>query len=75
MKLSQRIAAVRQCVPAAFRRLCVETPLPTTVDPTKTPAAFRRLCVETFPARIKCGGSKPAAFRRLCVETTTETKR
>ena len=37
--------------PAAFRRLCVETPTETTALPPSSPAAFRRLCVETACAR------------------------
>ena len=35
--------------PAAFRRLCVETPAVFIFDSFKFPAAFRRLCVETYP--------------------------
>ena len=34
-------------VPAAFRRLCVETELLPVKTNSKGPAAFRRLCVET----------------------------
>ena len=34
-------------VPAAFRRLCVETKYFVSYDGNKIPAAFRRLCVET----------------------------
>ena len=33
--------------PAAFRRLCVETPPNSVIGQTDPPAAFRRLCVET----------------------------
>ena len=33
--------------PAAFRRLCVETPKIARLACLSTPAAFRRLCVET----------------------------
>ena len=40
-------AVVRQVAPAAFRRLCVETPLRTYFHARTNPAAFRRLCVET----------------------------
>ena len=35
-------------IPAAFRRLCVETPENGQVLTMGGPAAFRRLCVETF---------------------------
>ena len=35
-------------VPAAFRRLCVETTLVGDFISPHTPAAFRRLCVETL---------------------------
>ena len=34
--------------PAAFRRLCVETLLPSAIAQVLSPAAFRRLCVETI---------------------------
>ena len=57
-------------MPAAFRRLCVETYNNGEFNKRGKPAAFRRLCVET---KIKpCGFRRrlgPAAFRRLCVET------
>ena len=56
-------------VPAAFRRLCVETKQEKKAKLHQFPAAFRRLCVETeigAAGRLKLG---PAAFRRLCVET------
>ena len=33
--------------PAAFRRLCVETSMPSSAGELVKPAAFRRLCVET----------------------------
>ena len=33
--------------PAAFRRLCVETPFDLGLPIMSAPAAFRRLCVET----------------------------
>ena len=36
-------------VPAAFRRLCVETSKLVRVYEKGRPAAFRRLCVETLP--------------------------
>ena len=56
-------------IPAAFRRLCVETMPVYHQTEQHLPAAFRRLCVETLliftPKRLK----DPAAFRRLCVET------
>ena len=34
-------------LPAAFRRLCVETTLQSAANKAGSPAAFRRLCVET----------------------------
>ena len=36
---------------AAFRRLCIETILPSNVSAPALPAAFRRLCIETSAAR------------------------
>ena len=39
--------------PAAFRRLCVETPPLTPEQPRPHPAAFRRLCVETWLRAVK----------------------
>ena len=56
-------------VPAAFRRLCVETILATLLSTFGDPAAFRRLCVETSRNIGSSGIAPPAAFRRLCVET------
>ena len=38
----------KEPLPAAFRRLCVETLCTTLDDGLMPPAAFRRLCVETF---------------------------
>ena len=40
-----------QVVPAAFRRLCVETRHCTLRQSVDSPAAFRRLCVETANGR------------------------
>ena len=59
----------KRAMPAAFRRLCVETWLTPYRYRQRQPAAFRRLCVET--ARLHRVGVRlyPAAFRRLCVET------
>ena len=59
-------------LPAAFRRLCVETCLSADGSPCRFPAAFRRLCVETPSATALADGHHPAAFRRLCVETMSE---
>ena len=56
-------------VPAAFRRLCVETGLSSILGLKSSPAAFRRLCVETSSATKSGTFEPPAAFRRLCVET------
>ena len=42
----QRIRGTRT-LPAAFRRLCVETDATTGIAAGAVPAAFRRLCVET----------------------------
>ena len=56
-------------VPAAFRRLCVETLVRERISFTGIPAAFRRLCVETRNGYKTTDGHDPAAFRRLCVET------
>ena len=41
--------------PAAFRRLCVETPLNVCQYIAISPAAFRRLCVETNLGLKPCG--------------------
>ena len=47
MKQEQVAVVARAVVPAAFRRLCVET-IHIRKSPVNTPpAAFRRLCVET----------------------------
>ena len=56
-------------VPAAFRRLCVETLIRLASSLTSQPAAFRRLCVETTLLIRAFYPLIPAAFRRLCVET------
>ena len=56
-------------LPAAFRRLCVETCLKKPFDINHVPAAFRRLCVETTLESFGIVPTAPAAFRRLCVET------
>ena len=57
-------------LPAAFRRLCVETlAIKSIIAAMPSPAAFRRLCVETFGIRSCTHDFHPAAFRRLCVET------
>ena len=60
---------MRQLIPAAFRRLCVETARRNYISERFVPAAFRRLCVETIAVRVALMGWVPAAFRRLCVET------
>ena len=56
-------------VPAAFRRLCVETLGFGYCAFDYAPAAFRRLCVETPTTPNDSNSQNPAAFRRLCVET------
>ena len=58
-------------VPAAFRRLCVETTSMARLWFFMVPAAFRRLCVETNSRLDIFGCLDPAAFRRLCVETVS----
>ena len=60
--------------PAAFGRLCVETPSHSAAAPIFSPAAFGRLCVETDSALGLEGAALPAAFGRLCVETQTNNK-
>ena len=60
-------------VPAAFRRLCVETGHTVAACGDDFPAAFRRLCVETLPNVQRWLICPPAAFRRLCVETRKHT--
>ena len=47
MKLPLPYAGIDEIVPAAFRRLCVETRSALSVWYFSDPAAFRRLCVET----------------------------
>ena len=61
-------------VPAAFRRLCVETKHIKENQKDFIPAAFRRLCVETIILCQLCPLPLPAAFRRLCVETGQLTR-
>ena len=56
-------------IPAAFRRLCVETIEKIQRQIDSGPAAFRRLCVETYTKPNRKRPMLPAAFRRLCVET------
>ena len=56
-------------IPAAFRRLCVETEGKGAHVELDEPAAFRRLCVETATEGSVSVSADPAAFRRLCVET------
>ena len=56
-------------MPAAFRRLCVETAATAEAFGLPAPAAFRRLCVETRRFAHSVARDFPAAFRRLCVET------
>ncbi len=53
----------RRRLPAAFRRLCVETYLTSSPVDTGGPAAFRRLCVETdepMPKDDEDGGQPPS---------------
>ena len=57
-------------LPAAFRRLCVETRIWREKLQKWIPAAFRRLCVETKLGNTHLRTTLPAAFRRLCVETS-----
>ena len=61
--------AEKSDLPAAFRRLCVETIKCAIFHTSLCPAAFRRLCVETICRKIATALLLPAAFRRLCVET------
>ena len=44
------IVNTREDIPAAFRRLCVETAVFARHVKINQPAAFRRLCVETLYA-------------------------
>ena len=57
-------------LPAAFGRLCVETPRPMWLATVYQPAAFGRLCVETVHMNMLRNQPLPAAFGRLCVETS-----
>ena len=47
MKLTSKTSIRRLNLPAAFRRLCVETKPIRRYCLSRNPAAFRRLCVET----------------------------
>ena len=47
LKLLSHVQSQIGGIPAAFRRLCVETILTKPKRPKQQPAAFRRLCVET----------------------------
>ena len=47
LKLSSPTYRIFNAIPAAFRRLCVETSGSPPGTLAETPAAFRRLCVET----------------------------
>ena len=62
-------------LPAAFRRLCVETENDGEHVVVLPPAAFRRLCVETKPRLSVRLMLMPAAFKRLCVETSLKSTR
>ena len=48
LKRCVNYSKAKQKVPAAFRRLCVETENIDSKISTSDPAAFRRLCVETL---------------------------
>ena len=70
LKHPQKFLKKLVMLPAAFRRLCVETAVTEDVtQPAGYPAAFRRLCVETVICSRDWQRVSPAAFRRLCVET------
>ena len=57
-------------MPAAFRRLCVETITPSTVSVGSTTQPPLGGCVLKHLNRLLMQQHKiPAAFRRLCVET------
>ena len=49
LKLRECVFRPLRSLPAAFRRLCVETIQPSDRERNVFPAAFRRLCVETMP--------------------------
>ena len=48
MKPNYGVKLMKTMKPAAFGRLCVETPVITDNGVKQIPAAFGRLCVETF---------------------------
>ena len=55
-----KFGAVRE-IPAAFRRLCVETRYAPSRYLETVPAAFRRLCVETIGGSVTARDELPAA--------------
>ena len=69
LKQQQFMLSSHSLVPAAFGRLCVETPKLQILFAFGDPAAFGRLCVETVGSNRISGLIVPAAFGRLCVET------
>ena len=64
---------IQICVvpPAAFRRLCVETPhdQPDLQQPLPQPPSGGCVLKLLFVMQAPVSGFAPAAFRRLCVET------
>ena len=61
LKLVFNLEMSKEQLPAAFRRLCVETATEPMKFGTSEPAAFRRLCVETEMITLITGvpGSQP----------------
>ena len=54
-------------LPAAFRRLCVETFSGENIGEIEFPAAFRRLCVETFSWSPMCEAAQSQPPSGGCV--------
>ena len=63
MKLLLVVVLRPVLVPAAFRRLCVETYEFVVFGFLKDPAAFRRLCVETAPYTPQGSNTPPSRLQ------------
>ena len=71
LKRIVQVLLLSYALPAAFRRLCVETNKDDLIKLKQWPASFGRLCVETNTTNSIEYDGRPASFGRLCVETNT----
>ena len=70
LKRDYRNNPKRQPIPAAFRRLCVETVKRASLDLTRSQPPLGGCVLKLLKNSTENGEFKhPAAFRRLCVET------